>query len=245
MTGFGAILWAVALGSVGQAVSAVRQDTDAETLQRSEDPSSVQISRMHVIFERKSSTARVSQILLLKTEDGTVFSNPRGYVIPLPKGASGAGAMMEEDAKIAVFPDHIDVIDPIGPQGIQVSFMFELPTVHGTVTLEQRLQGPSEAAQAVTMWTQGNVEIRGDGFGEPQLYTSQSGIQGLAVMGLNLAGKPLRVVVAGWQDGPESHRRLLTLALCIALLAAGLSARAIRAVGSMARGHAQPGKPSR
>jgi hypothetical protein len=226
-----AIFLGTLIGFAEQPETSTPKDPHSQTLQRTNDPSKVAISQLHTVFERKSGRARVSQILLLNTVDNSIFSTPKGYAISLPNGASNAGTMSKEDATIEVLSDRVRVKNPIGPQGIQVSYIFELPINQGTVWLEQKFKGPIATSQAVTMWTRGDVEIRGDGFGEAALHTPQSGVQGLAIVGQNLDGNPLRITVSGLEDGPEAMRRVLTFALCVIFLGAGLGVWVKRAIG--------------
>ncbi len=185
------------------------------------DPAAVSIDHVRVVFERRGPHVAVQQFIHLSVGEGQRFEKESGYRIGLPKGAFGSLPMKDDPNGIKVFQDHVSIKAPITSKRAVHSIRFNLPVRDGVAILDQRLGSRIFAAQAISTWTIGDVELRGQGFAPQEIHELSGGIQGIVISGQNIGDGHLFVTLLGLFDGSQKVRGMLAIGLAIVMLLIG------------------------
>ncbi len=207
-------LLAVASGSGGRGSKSALQSTD--------DPGIVVINQVRIILDRKGSQMEVQQMIRLHSMAGKVFVKDSGYLITLAKGATAASLMGEEQKGIELLKDLVFVKIPITPKDIIVSVRYKLPIKGGMVVLDQALSPPLENVQVLSIFTQGEVVLKGKGFTSQGMREISGGLKALDIFARTLESGRIFVSLSGLTYDVQKTRSFITLISSIVILAVGL-----------------------
>jgi hypothetical protein len=185
------------------------------------DSASVTINHVRAVLDRKGNSFEVTEFVNLATPEGKVFSEPEGFRIPLPHGATGPRPMGEENGEIRFEAGAVIVQAPIDEQGYMARLIFDLPIHDGKLVLEQNFKSSVASAQIVSIWNDGKARLRGDNFAASEDLELSDGLLGQVMIAHELESGRIVVELKGIVNGPEKTRSMITLLLCLVLLLAG------------------------
>jgi hypothetical protein len=151
-----------------------------------------------------------------------------GLRLALPRGAFGARPGGEEAAGYDIRADELVVTGAIGPDGLEVSVVYDLPIVDKAVSIDQVLPSAGVSAQVVSVYTAKGAQLAGAGFDKARTLETRAGLMALVVQDDELASPRLSVTLFGLEDERLTGLHRVTTAASVLILLLGVASRARR-----------------
>lgn len=186
-------------------------------------PPKTTVQHVRTVLERSDDHIVATQFLRLvgTGEDGKDTQNQ--YKIPLPQGAWGPRFPGEESNALAIDESSVVVKGPIPLQGRSVKYVFNMPIENERMILEQHFQSEVLNAQVISMWTEGDVKLTGEGFLDAEWGEASNGLQALMIGSKDVQDGTIRVRLLGLAPNAMDSRRNWTLFLSVLFLGLGFA----------------------
>ena len=186
-------------------------------------PPKTTVQHVRTVLERSEDHIVATQFLRLvgTGEDGKGSQNQ--FKIPLPQGAKGPRFPGEESNALAVDGSSVVVKGAIPLQGRSVTYVFDMPIENERMILEQHFQSEVLSAQVISMWTEGDVQLTGEGFSDAKWGEASNGLQALMIGSKDVKDGIIRVRLNGLVPNAMDSRRNWTLILSVIFLALGVA----------------------